>query len=117
MSLVTTDRPQTRKQVEMAKRRIAMQSATTLANALRRAESELRQPEENEGRDIDVRPTDIETRTELFQPRMMTHSGREVDAKHVKKLSKRIGNKGTALDPVVVVNLNNRWVCVDGHHR
>src|SRR4051794_35878866 len=108
MSLATTDHPQTRRQVEMAKRRIAMQSATTLANAVRRAESELRQPGENEGRDIDVRPRDIETRTELFQPRMLTHRGREVDAKHVKKLSKRIGNKGASLDPVVVVNLGNR---------
>jgi ParB-like nuclease family protein len=100
----------------MSKRRIAMQSATTLANAARRAEGELRQPQENEARVFEVRPADIETRTELFQPRMLTHGGREVDPKHVRKLSKRIGNKGE-LEPVVVVNLNGRWVCVDGHHR
>jgi hypothetical protein len=100
----------------MAKRHVAMQSATTLANAVRRAEGELRRPNENEARAIDVRPADIETRTELFQPRMLTHGGREVDPKHVKKLGKRIGNQGE-LGPVVVVKLRDRWVCVDGHHR
>jgi hypothetical protein len=117
MSLVNTGHPKTRKRVEMAKRHVAMQSATTLDNAIRRAESGLRQPKENEARVIDVPPADVETRTELFQPRMLTHSGREVDAKHVKKLKKRIGTKGEELDPVVVVNLDSRWVCVDGHHR
>ncbi len=100
----------------MAKRHVAMQSATTLVNAVRRAESELQQPNENEARMIDVRPADIETRTELFQPRMLTHGGREVDPRYVKKLSKRIGNQGE-LGPVVVVKLSDRWVCVDGHHR
>lgn len=100
----------------MPKRHVAMQSATTLANAVRRAEGELQQPNENEARVIDVRPADIETRTELFQPRMLTHGGREVDPKYVKKLSKRIGNQGE-LGPVVVVKLRDCWVCVDGHHR
>jgi hypothetical protein len=79
-----------------------MQSATTLANAVRRAEGELRQPNENEARMIEVRPADIETRTDLFQPRMLTHEGREVDAKYVKKLVKRISNQGE-LRPVLVV--------------
>jgi hypothetical protein len=101
----------------MGKRHVAMQSATTLSNAVRRAEGGIRQPQENEALVIDVRPGDIETRTELFQPRMLTHGGREVDVKHVKKLSKLIGNIGGELEPVVVVNLDTRWVCVDGHHR
>ena len=99
------------------KRHVTMQSATTLSNAVRRAEGGLRQPGENEARVIDLRPADIETRTELFQPRMLTHSGREVDAKHVKKLMKRMATKGGELRPVVVVNIDSRWVCVDGHHR
>ena len=93
-----------------------MQSATTLANAAKRAEGELRRPADTETLQIEVLPGDIETRTELFQPRMLTHGGREVDPKHVKKLSKLMGTKGE-LDPVLVVNLGGRWVCVDGHHR
>jgi ParB-like chromosome segregation protein Spo0J len=65
---------------------------------------------------IDVRPSDVETRIQLFQPRMLTHGGHLVDAKHVKKLSRTIGTKGE-LDPILVVKLRGSWVCVDGHHR
>ena len=89
------------------------QTARTLSNAVRRAEKELQQPAADDALAIDVRPADVETRVELFQPRMLTHV---VDAKNVRKLSKRMGNKGE-LDPILVVRLGIAWVCVDGHHR
>jgi hypothetical protein len=92
------------------------QTARTLSNAVRRAEKELEQPAEGEALVIDVRPADVETRIELFQPRMLTHGGHDVDAKHVKKLKRRMGTKGE-LDPILVVKLGRYWVCVDGHHR
>ena len=117
MTLVTTGLPQTRKQVEMAKRRTARQTAQTLSQAVLKAEKELLRPNENEARSIEVMPGAVETRPELFQPRMLTHGGRVVDARFVKKLVKRVGNIGGELEPVVVVKLNGRWVCVDGHHR
>jgi ParB-like chromosome segregation protein Spo0J len=92
------------------------QTAHTLSKAVLRAEKEVRQPDENEALGIDVRPADVETRMELFQPRMLTHGGYVVDAKHVKKLSRSIGAKGE-LDAILVVKLGRAWVCVDGHHR
>ena len=101
----------------MAKKHTARQTAQTLSKAVLKAERELLRPNEQEARSIEVMPGAVETRTELFQPRMLTHGGRVVDAKHVKKLVKRIGNVGAELEPVVVVKLNGRWVCVDGHHR
>jgi hypothetical protein len=92
------------------------QTARTLSNAVRRAEKELQRPADDEARVIDVRPADVETRIELFQPRMLTHGGHVVDAKHVKKLSRTMGTKGE-LAPILVVKLGRAWVCVDGHHR
>jgi hypothetical protein len=64
------------------------QTAHTLSNAVRRAEKELQRPHENDALVIDVRPSDVETRIQLFQPRMLTHGRHLVDAKHVKKLSR-----------------------------
>jgi hypothetical protein len=92
------------------------QTAHTLSNAVRRAEKELQRPHETDALVINVRPSDVETRIQLFQPRMLTHGGHLVDAKHVKKLSRTIGTKGE-LDPILVVKLRGSWVCVDGHHR
>jgi ParB-like chromosome segregation protein Spo0J len=101
----------------MAKKSSGRQTAQTLSKAALRAERELLRPNEQEARTIEVMPGAVETRPELFQPRMLTHGGRVVDARHVKKLAKRIGNTGAELEPVVVVKLSGRWVCVDGHHR
>jgi hypothetical protein len=89
------------------------QTAHTLSNAVRRAEKELQPPHETDALVIDVRPSDVETRIQLFQPRMLTHGGHLVDAKHVKKLSRTIGTKGE-LEPILVVKLRGSWVCVDG---
>jgi uncharacterized ParB-like nuclease family protein len=104
--------PQTRKKVKMP----IKQTARTLSNAVRRAEKDLRRPAEDEARVIYVRPAEVQTRIELFQPRMLSHGGHVVDAKHVKKLSRSISTKGE-LDPILVVKLGRYWVCVDGHHR
>jgi hypothetical protein len=92
------------------------QTAHTLSNAVLRAEKELQRPQVDDALMIDVRPVDVQTNIQLFQPRMLTHGGHVVDAKHVKKLSKRIGTQGE-LDPILVVKLGSAWVCVDGHHR
>jgi ParB-like chromosome segregation protein Spo0J len=112
MGLVTTVPLKTRKRVEMAMK----QTAHTLSREVLRAEEELRRPGESDAPVTDVRPGDVETRMALFQPRMLTHGGHVVDAKYVKKLSRRIGTKGE-LDPILVVKLGSAWVCVDGHHR
>jgi ParB-like chromosome segregation protein Spo0J len=58
----------------------------------------------------------IKLQPELFQPREFSYGFREVDKDHVKKLKRAIDIVGE-LDPIVVVKLGRKWVCVDGHHR
>ncbi|MBI5322736.1 ParB/RepB/Spo0J family partition protein [Bradyrhizobium sp.] len=87
------------------------------AKALRLAERQLKKPQTNGAPEfVQVKPQDIKTRVELFQPRRPGWGTRELDTKHVGKLATRIERKGE-LDPVLVVRLGDQWVVVDGHHR
>jgi ParB/Sulfiredoxin domain len=61
-------------------------------------------------------PGEIVLRPELFQPREFSFGLRQTDPDHVKKLARAIGIQGE-LDPVLVIKLGKRFVCVDGHHR
>jgi uncharacterized ParB-like nuclease family protein len=97
-------------------------NARVAARALKEAEKRLEQPP-GDGKSpvfVDVRPKDIVTMPELFQPRRFSAGLRDVDPRHVKNLQTRITRKGE-LDPVLVVKLKgpvrSQWVCVDGHHR
>jgi hypothetical protein len=106
----------------MAKKQPIIINARVAAEALRGAEELLEQPPKSRNAPVHVhvKPKDIQTMQELFQPRRFSAGLREVDPKHVKDLATRITRKGE-LDPVLVVKLTgpygSRWVCVDGHHR
>ncbi|MCK1443402.1 ParB-like nuclease domain-containing protein [Bradyrhizobium sp. 48] len=99
------------------KKRPSQINAKVVADALREAERELEQPSSTERPlYVNVKPANITTRLELFQPRRFSAGLREVDPKHVKDLATRITRKGD-LDPVLVIKLAGSWVVVDGHHR
>jgi hypothetical protein len=55
-------------------------------------------------------------RPELFQPREFSFGLRETDQDHVKKLARIISIQGE-LDPIAVIKLGAKFVCVDGHDR
>jgi len=112
---MTTGRPQTRKQVEMAKKQRPLINARTVGQAMADAERALERPK-GASRTVNIKPAEVRTRVELFQPRKFSEGFHEVDAKHVKDLKIRIGKKGE-LDPIIVVKIGGQWVCVDGHHR
>ena len=61
-------------------------------------------------------PSEIVLRPELFQPREFSFGLRQTDPDHAKKLKRAIGIQGE-LDPILVVKLGKKFVCVDGHHR
>jgi hypothetical protein len=88
------------------------------AKALREAERQLVKPEGNGGGPVyvEVHPQDIKERLELFQPRRPGWGTRTLDAQHVKRLTKRIRQKGE-IEPLLVVKLGGEWIVVDGHHR
>lgn len=65
---------------------------------------------------VKLKPNEISLLPELFQPREFSFGMYEVDRKHVQDLLQRIERKGE-LDPVLVLRTQNRWLCVDGHHR
>jgi hypothetical protein len=66
---------------------------------------------------VPLKPSQIKTRPELFQPREFSYGFRELDRDHVKKLVRALETSGD-LDPIVVIKLKGKgWVCVDGHHR
>jgi hypothetical protein len=100
------------------KHQLSKISVRDTAEALQVAEAQLERPETNGGSPVfvQVRPQDIRTRLELFQPRRPGYGLRTVDTKHVNKLATRASRKGE-LDPVLVVKLGHEWVVVDGHHR
>ena len=99
------------------KHQLSKISVRDTAQALKIAEAQLERPETNGSPVfVQVRPQDIRTRLELFQPRRPGYGTRTVDTKHVNKLATRIARKGE-LDPVLVVKLGREWVVVDGHHR
>jgi hypothetical protein len=99
------------------KKRPSQINAQVVADALKDAEKELEQPSSTERPlYVNVKPANIATRLELFQPRRFSAGLREVDPKHVKDLATRIQRKGD-LDPVLIIKLGGGWVVVDGHHR
>jgi hypothetical protein len=93
-------------------------SAKDLATAVQEAQEQLdRHPVPRDApAQVLLKPNDVKTRPELFQPREFMYGEREVDTHHAKKLAKHIGYVGE-LDPIIVVRLGADWVCVDGHHR
>ena len=93
-------------------------NASVVAQALAQAEKELVKPPDADKPPVhvDLNAKQITTRPELFQPRRFSVGLRDVDPEHVKRLKTRIDRKGE-LDPVLVVKLGSKWVCVDGHHR
>ncbi|MCK1454355.1 ParB-like nuclease domain-containing protein [Bradyrhizobium sp. 35] len=101
----------------MAKQtRRAENTAATLDTEVKKATKELQRPSAGEPLKLKLRWEDIEIRPALFQPRIFAHGLKEVDERNVHDLLKIIGAIGE-LDPVTVVKLDNRWTCVDGHHR
>jgi ParB/Sulfiredoxin domain len=86
-----------------------------IAKALREAERQLKQPADGKQQLVQIRPSLIATRPELFQPRGFA-TRNALDTGHVAKLVRRIATKGE-LKPPLVVQLGTEWVCVDGHHR
>ncbi|MBW5435666.1 hypothetical protein FXB41_12990 [Bradyrhizobium canariense] len=91
-------------------------TAATLDTEVKGAIEELQRPSAGEPTNLKLRWEDIEIRPALFQPRIFAHGLKEVDERNVHDLLKIISAIGE-LDPVTVVKLNNRWTCVDGHHR
>jgi hypothetical protein len=65
---------------------------------------------------VHLKPEEIVTRPELFQPREFAWQKTDVDKWYAKKLAKHINHVGE-LDPIIVIRLREQWVCVDGHHR
>jgi hypothetical protein len=84
--------------------------------ALLEAEGTLVRPADGRTQVVKLKPKQVIIRAELFQPREFDFGGRETDRRHVDRLARRIKNVGE-LDPIVVVKLGKKWVCVDGHHR
>jgi ParB/Sulfiredoxin domain len=98
----------------VAKKAIISRTPSDVARALKEAEEQLKQPPSGKREKVFIRPVQIVTRPELFQPRGF-YKG-ELDPGFVKKLAGRISTKGE-LDPPLVVKLGKKWACVDGHHR
>jgi hypothetical protein len=65
---------------------------------------------------VERHPSEIRMRPELFQPREFSFGLRETDQDHVKKLARIISIQGE-LDPIAVIKLGAKFVCVDGHDR
>jgi ParB-like nuclease domain len=97
--------------------RRGVHNAKVLKDAVTTAEQQLERPPDGKAKTIKLRPAEITTRPELFQPREFSMGLREVDPRHVKKLRKAARIKGELKDPIVVVKLGGVWTCVDGHHR
>jgi hypothetical protein len=96
----------------------AHNTASALQEALGKAERQLstrRRPPGNEAF-VQLHPSQIRTRPELFQPREFSFGLRKTDPEHVRKLERTIGINGE-LDPVLVIKLGKQFVCVDGAHR
>jgi hypothetical protein len=77
--------------------RISAHSAQDLAEAVAEAESQLQRPKEN-NTTVNLSPTKVKVRPELFQPREFALGLRETDPEHVKKLRRAIDSQGE-LDP------------------
>jgi hypothetical protein len=96
-------------------RRIA-HTAAALDAEVKKATKQMHRPSNGDELTVLVAAQDVETRPELFQPRSFGQGLKQVDENNVHKLMRLIGTLGE-LDPIDVVKLGQRWVCVDGHHR
>lgn len=90
--------------------------ASVVAQELKKVEATIQRPPENKEAIVSLKPSQIFTRPELFQPRTFSAGLREHDSGYVKKLERRIKIEGE-LDALTVVKLDGIWTCVDGHHR
>jgi hypothetical protein len=68
------------------------------------------------GQQVTLKAEEIETRTDLFQPRGFYLGVYELDKQFVKKLEREVRIRGE-LEPLLVIKLGSHWVIVDGHHR
>jgi len=84
-------------------------------NAILDAQPKLEPPPHGKDQHVKLYPRSITTEPTLFQPRSFA-TNNALDAKYVNDLTKRIRIKGE-IDPIVVIKLAKKWVCVDGHHR
>ena len=93
-------------------------TAKELKEAIAKAEQQITTVGRPKGAHATVKllPSQIEIRPELFQPREFSFGLRKTDPDHVKKLKRALSVKGE-LDPIIVIKLGKKWVCVDGHHR
>jgi hypothetical protein len=96
----------------------------TFKDALAEAECKLSPRPEGADTHVFLRPAEIETWPDLFQPRSLLWNENQLDPEHVKDLETFIGYNGELTDPVLVIRLQAPfaeagalWVCVDGHHR
>jgi hypothetical protein len=96
--------------------RAAVHNAQKLREALEKAERQLTRRPEGADAIVELHPSEIQVRPELFQPREFSFGLHKTDEDHVKKLARAISIRGE-LDPVVVIKLGKKFVCVDGHHR
>ena len=96
----------------------AYNTAKAFQDALEKAERQITTAGRPTGADatVEVLPSAIEICPELFQPREFSFGLRGTDKDHVKKLARFVGIQGE-LDPIVVIKLGKKFVCVDGHHR
>jgi hypothetical protein len=97
--------------------RAGTQTARARAKAFAEVECTLERPEASSGPTfVHLKPGAVQTRHELFQPREYVFSKAGLDSRYVSKLKTLIKTKGE-LEPILVVRLGEKWVCVDGHHR
>jgi ParB-like nuclease domain len=85
------------------------------SEAIAAAQKQLNAAEEP-GQQVALKVKEIETRTDLFQPRGFYLGVYELDKQFVKKLAHEIRIRGE-LEPLLVIKLGSRWVILDGHHR
>lgn len=97
----------------MVKKTTAGRTPRELAEHIQFAERQIVQPPEGIPTEVSLSLGSITVRPELFQPRVMTTA---FDPAQVAKLERTIATKGE-LEPLLVVKLARKWVCVDGHHR
>lgn len=92
-----------------------MQKRTTFSRALDELERK-RQRTKPTPRPETLLPQAIRTAPAVFQPRIIYQG--DVDAYHVKELTRALATKDVgALDAIVVMQIGKDAYCVDGHHR
>jgi len=90
---------------------------TTAAREEALADAESRLIREGHTSTIFLRPKQIKTMPELFQPRTLSYDGRATNEDHVKVLVDAIKIDGKIEPPPLVIKLRGKgFVIVDGHH-